>query len=359
MTPAEVILTLVLGAGAAGVPLVLLLSSFVAFLLGSHRSPLLPPPPLTDEERKRQEEEDQLRRQEHDKRHRQEAEAAAARQAQAEARLAAVIAEVVSHVAFTAKRIQVGTVKTGQRAIGVVEDEVPYTSDDADIRPMRDLTELPQLTHAEFGQPPELMLVRIATGEAQVQTNIECTPVYEDVFEPAWEERRRVLYVLRDRSGSMFETVWRIPVWQGIVTALVRRSRQAEAVYLMRDFDDKVFDCIRVTTDEEGEALIRFVCSSTASGGTKIPPAIEAAIKDLSTESYDQADIVIVSDGEDQGGLNPAQISARLRESKIRLHAILLGANNDALRACADVYQIIQPDLTFQPPVRKEAVSTP
>jgi hypothetical protein len=317
VTTAELILMLMTAAAAAGVPLTLALASFLALFLSSPKNPLFPLPTLTEEERKQQEEWVRQARERQEKARKEAAEAKARQQAEAEARLNAVITEVVSHVAFTAKRVQVGMMKTGERAIGVVEAEVPYTSDDTDVRPIQSMSEIPRLMHAELGQPSELMLVRLATGEALVQSNIERTPVYEDVHEPVWEERRRVLYNLRDRSGSMHAAP------------------------------------VRVVTDKEADGLIHFLMHHSPDGGTNIPRAISAAISDLACESYDQADIVIVTDGEDQAGLEPAKIRKQLKDAKIRLHAILLGADNKALRDCADVYQIIQPDLTFQPPVRR------
>lgn len=371
MIPPEIIASASLAA-AAGV------MSLVTWLLSRRQPPpALPPPILSKEElaareevRLREEQERERRARERAERHQAEQHAreverrtreeeGARRRAELERRLMTVVNEVVGHVPITARRVQVGVRKTGERAVGVRTEESPFYADDIDLRPIRDMSELPNLLPEELAQPPELFLARIATGDALVTAHLEHVPVYEDVHEPVWEERRRLIYVLRDRSGSMSgqgdggQGKWRIPVWRATLAALVRRARREESLFIMRDFTDGIFDAVRVTTDEEGEKLVRFLYAYLTEGGTNIALAIQTAIADLSKESYDVADIVIVTDGEDQAGLDPAKVRESLKAANTRLYAILLGANNDALRECADVYQILRDDLTLEPPVRR------
>ena len=79
--------------------------------------------------------------------------------------------------------------------------------------------------------------------------------------------------------------------------------------------------------------------------GTNIARAINQAIRDFEKETYDTADNMIITDGEDHAGLEVESVRAALSAARIRLHATLLGTNNETLRNCADSHVLIDEDL--------------
>ncbi len=178
--------------------------------------PASPPTPPDPAEVARQQEEDERRRREEEERWRQQqveqdrqrAEARAAeerRQQEAVIRLSVLIQTLANAVPFTSKWVQVGMIKTGERAVGLQIDESPYPADDRDVRPMRDMSELPQMQLAELLGDEDLLLARICEGTALVNVDIRHTPFMEPVHEPMFEERRMLRYLLLDGSGSMME----------------------------------------------------------------------------------------------------------------------------------------------------------
>lgn len=341
------------------------IAAAVSILLLRRRRAPPAPSPLSPEEQARRDEElvrqRELERQryEEDRRRREEeqrrlaAEEARLRQ-EAERRLAELAREAVSHVVFTTRMIQVGVVKTGERVVGVIPEESPTPADDLDVRPIRNIAEIGDLLPAEQALDPDLLEIRVLTGEAIVRQHIVATPVMEDVFEPRWEVRRQALYLLLDVSPSMYPewSDWKMPVWKAIGLSLLEHCLEAEAIFLEREFDQGQRDLIRVVTATDAAAMRQRILGMQYGAGTRIGPAIQAAITDFANESYDQADMVVLTDGEDDA-IAVDELRAALDQAHIRLHAILLGTENEKLRSLADVYQVIERGPKLHPPVRR------
>jgi uncharacterized protein with von Willebrand factor type A (vWA) domain len=88
-------------------------------------------------------------------------------------------------------------------------------------------------------------------------------------------------------------------------------------------------------------------------GSTDIERAIMTAIAAHQGMEYTEGEIIIVTDGEDNGGINPTRVRKALVANRLKLHAIMLGVNNEKLRQCADVYQVVEQDLTVRSPVKR------
>lgn len=257
-----------------------------------------------------------------------------------------IIAAIVSRVSFCAKRVLAGY-DTVQRSLGRQEQEVSYPGDGVRVRPMRDLGELGVLLPYEQLADEDTFLARVATQEALVVAQTAEVEIFEDVDEPRWEERKRILYVLLDVSWSMFprsggEARWRPQIWRPLVIALLNHAMKHEAIFLTREFGGSVRELRRAAVPEEAGVLRRHFEQVDGDDRTDIPQAISTAIRDFKDEEYDEGEIVIVTDGEDNRGINIDQLCAQLEEAKLKLHAVLLGANNEALRACADRYQVVE-----------------
>ena len=120
----------------------------------------------------------------------------------------------------------------------------------------------------------------------------------------------------------------------------------------MRCFGGNVHDLWSAKNPEEAQLLEQKIATVDSIGNTDISRALNCAIEDCLRENYDTADIMIVTDGEDDK-LCAATMKEALQRSKIRLHAILMGTTNHSLRACSDVYQEIPESGVLLHPVQQ------
>lgn len=278
------------------------------------------------------------------------AETEEARQARArlerlrEQNLADTIRRIGSQVEFAARRVKVGVRKISERAVGIHREEVPFPAQDVDIRPLKDMGELPLAIPGETALDDDLFYARAASGELQVAVNVEVRPVFEEAFEDVWEERQRTLVVILDVSPSVFpkHNPWMRPVWRGLTISMIDKAEQAEAVVYLHEFDEGDRGWYTATAKAGYTRLRNHVAEIAAGRGTNIGHAIIRAIEHLGKETFDQAQIMLVTDGEDHGGVNPQEIRGRLDAARVKLHVVLLGVQHQSLLACADTYQIVE-----------------
>lgn len=269
-------------------------------------------------------------------------------------RLPPAIREMVAHVQFTGRQVLVGHKKTGSIVTGMEVEEVPWVANGSTTRPIRDASEMHRLAPTEMSLPPALRRGRVASGEALVRVNVQQTPVAEDVIEPIYRTEVRVLYILLDVSPSMWNTegAWRIPLWQGIMIRLIEKARDAEVPCIIREFSGDVGHPLTINSWREAMRYYQTLFGTKVGSGTNIGAAIRAAIHDFrASGNYDQADIVIVTDGGDHAGMNPTVIRNVMDDAKIRLHAIMVGIENPGLMEAADVYQVIDNTYNVHEPV--------
>jgi uncharacterized protein with von Willebrand factor type A (vWA) domain len=271
-----------------------------------------------------------------------------------------LVKAVVSAVPLTVQKVQTGLVKTGDRVTGSGLYEVPYPADAIDVRPMRGMDEMQNLLSSESTSTPAMRLSRMIAGEALVVSDLEWQVETEPIFSPVYREVRRIMYLLLDLSPSVFGNngwglvpdYWMIPVWKGISIALLDRSMNEETIFMMRGFGRTVTDKYVADSAPSAERVRSFLHSASSISDTRIGTALEAAIGDFETEQYDEGYIVILTDGQDNGGFEPQNIREKLKAARLKLHAILLGTENDRLRQTADAYQEIPEVGVVKPLVR-------
>ena len=272
-------------------------------------------------------------------------------------RLRDVVEDLVGHVNFTSQRRLVGHVIRQREVDGIKLREVGYPADDFIVRPITagNLAELAFLLPGEKAFPQNIRRIRFLSGEALVRVPAEITPLTEEIHVPQYKTHNQVLYVLWDASPSMFPEYmpWRRPVWEAILLRLQDKALRANVPLYMRPFGWDVGRLRKSVSTADAMDFRRFVQRPSSINGTDISRAVQTSIADFSDFDYDEGDIIILTDGEDSG-LNPENIRKALESRNLRLHAIMLGVENDALRACADVYQIVEEDLTVHLPVHRE-----
>lgn len=261
-----------------------------------------------------------------------------------------IIEEVVGHISFTKKKVQIGEETVGENVIGESFEEVSYPADEIDIRPIANMTEFNNIIPNEKMMPMDLQLMRAAAGESMVQVHMERIPMTELVKEPVYKEIKQAVYLLLDVSPSVFPGHgyggdWMPPYWRGISLSLLRKARQEDAVFIMRTFAEKVGHKRLANSNETEQDVADFIKSLDCRAGTNITNALNRAIRDFEEdkEEYDEIDIMIITDGQDRS-LNPVKMRKALMDANIRLHAILLGVENQRLKKCATIYQEIPSD---------------
>lgn len=254
-----------------------------------------------------------------------------------------IIRQLLDHVPFNQEWILVGHRVVGERIVGMDRTEVQYPTDLVNVRQMRTPAELPLRLPSERTAHALVQLVRAVSGDALVIAYEEDVPRKEPVLEPEYRLKRKLLYVLLDTSGSMFGMQWNgwaKPIWKNFVARLLQGAIQNEAVIMMRRFTDSPHDLVLMNTPEQVEPVVARILALEAEGGTNITVAIEQAIDDLKTQSFDQADILIISDGQDDN-LRPQVIREKLDSAGARLHAIMFAENNRGLMQAADSYRCV------------------
>ncbi len=263
---------------------------------------------------------------------------------------------MTGHVTFSDQLRLVGHIRTGAKEVGVDLVEVPYPTDTFLVRPIRSQDEWPLLLPSETVLPPTILRSRVLTGEALVQVYAESRPIMEDVYEPEFESVHQVLHVLWDCSPSMFaydhSTAWRTLVWQALMIRLMSKALRNGVPLYVRRFGGYCSEVIKIYTysqamDFRNQVLFDYrSISSTDIGG-----AIRTGLEDF--DGGLGGHMVLVTDGEDNGGLWPDEVRESLGD--VKLHALMLGVENDTLKECCDQYQVVQSNLILHRPVVRGA----
>jgi hypothetical protein len=272
-----------------------------------------------------------------------------AREAEQDFRLRDVIEEVTGHVKFTRKKVLVGYEHLPSGEVSVHEREVPYPTGEFIIRPIRSPEEQVYLLEQEKCFPPAVRRARVFSGEALVRVPAERHVKMEDIHKPKYREELQVLYPLLDLSGSMHsqENPWRPPVWMGIVFRLLDKAMRHEVPFYMRGFGSEVSPLTKLNSTRDAlhwrQARLREGFPDM--GGTNTTKALVAVLNDFKKVEYDKGDVILVSDGEDEG-LSWQDLRYMFDQANIKIHVIMLGQNNASLRKLAHSYQVVSEDLT-------------
>lgn len=150
------------------------------------------------------------------------------------------------------------------------------------------------------------------------------------------------LYILFDISPSMWdmerggrmtlpngEDGSRDQFARGILASLLIEAVNGDAEYVLRFFDDNPREIISAKDSTEAASLLeRIVTKSERGSGTKIGIAVKTAVDDIRSRQEDEAKmnhILLITDGEDNGGLTKEYLAENLGED-VKLSAIVIGA---------------------------------
>jgi uncharacterized protein with von Willebrand factor type A (vWA) domain len=227
--------------------------------------------------------------------------------------------------------------------------DVDYPEKDWRIASMKNLSDFPAILPYQFLYPNEIFDKMLIDKDLKVKQ-------YQ-----SRRKKKQILYLLIDVSGSMSGA--RQVVATAIAVAYIKKAISEKSIYFFRYFDDKPFDLHKVTNEPEALKEISYLMGNPHSGGgTNITRALETAIQDINDPKlfkqieedagmgeregfdeeilYERADILIITDGEDQ-----VNVSARtLEEKKVVLHSFLLEGDNETLTAISKTCQKLRRD---------------
>jgi uncharacterized protein with von Willebrand factor type A (vWA) domain len=223
------------------------------------------------------------------------------------ARLAKILESLVE--LLTAVKPEVEEGPTSERR-GVV-------SGVARIRNYTDLQRATNLSKAIYLQSRELFGYKLATKSLSI---------YDLTY-----EMREKIYILVDKSGSMFYTLYdgvamdmtqKITWATALAVALMKRSRRV----VLRFFDQMVYPPITNIKD-----IIKALLRVLPLGGTDITSAIYTAVRDAKQQSLHRYKLVIITDGEDD--LVHPEVLKQAKTAFREVKAILIGGTNETIES--------------------------
>ncbi len=207
------------------------------------------------------------------------------------------------------------------------EQKAIYPTDHTDVGRMQEMDQFAGLSPEQLADP--MLPYQIATGDVPIIEH------YEKVTQVA------LFYMLVDVSQSMAEGgssgLPKYITARGVACHLLSKAIEGKAKYFLRFFDGSVHEKKSALTAAEAQRVFNLVARSGYSGGgTNISHAIEIAVRDIKKEGNIEAEIILISDGEDSS-LDEDTLRSLL--GNIKLHVIVLGPDNTVLRQVATSYR--------------------
>jgi uncharacterized protein with von Willebrand factor type A (vWA) domain len=223
------------------------------------------------------------------------------------ARLAKILESLVETLSAVQPEIEQGPISERRGVISGVTR----------LRAFSDLQRATNLSKAIYIQSRELFGYKLATKSLSI---------YDSTL-----DTREKLYLLVDKSGSMFYTLYdgiamdmtqKITWATALAVALMKRSRKA----ILRFFDQMVYPPITNIKD-----IVKSLLRVLPLGGTDITAAVHAAVRDAKQMGLHNYKLIIVTDGEDDM-VHPEVLKTAktvFREVK----AILIGGSNETIES--------------------------
>ncbi len=204
-------------------------------------------------------------------------------------------------------------------------------------RGIRGPHEIRNLHPSEWATPRRHRAIRIATGAARV------VQWYQFIVQ------RKVFYLLEDVSPSMEQErlqngYMRFIASRKIIRILAQQAMEGKVRFIYRAFHGTVERPMEVTDEASAKRFLTYLTTRYPNGsGTEILHALRHAVKSIrEAKSIDTADILIISDGEDNAIQSVKEVKDLLGDN-IRLHLISIGgAHNEALAKAATSVEVVR-----------------
>jgi hypothetical protein len=225
----------------------------------------------------------------------------------------------------------------------------PFPDNRIDIRKMQNSGDLMKLLPGEYALPSDLFYIRYAKKELQCREFI------------AKQERKQILYILLDHSGSMRSvsdagcgyrnSPDKIKMAASVVIALLRKVVANGDIFYFRFFGSNPGYMYKVDSLISAQNLVSVIIREAyAGGGTDIECAVMTALNDIKAavadkQSHSQmrdAQVLLLTDGDDNIIDANRVIAAK---GKIKLHSVVIHATDrrGVIQAMSDTFYSIGP----------------
>lgn len=248
-----------------------------------------------------------------------------------------IVKDVPAHV------LQVLSVAGTQKQIEIDLDTVVLK--EKTLFPTRDIEPVPMSSMEQVSDilPEQMMMDDDQFYNALAHDELLVLQPYERVVE------KKTLHISLDLSQSMTEKMADAKArhnWsRGMTISLLLKAINGEATYLLRGFASGPYELQRVADASEAAGLIDELLETAANGqSTDIYGALRQAVVDVRAAKNDSdvADILIITDGLDNGGNVSAATLKQLFGSDIRLHVASIGETSSVLQSVATSYQVFK-----------------
>jgi uncharacterized protein with von Willebrand factor type A (vWA) domain len=248
-----------------------------------------------------------------------------------------IVKDVPAHV------LQVLSVAGTQKQIEIDLDTVVLK--EKTLFPTRDIEPVPMSSMEQVSDilPEQMMMDDDQFYNALAHDELLVLQPYERVVE------KKTLHISLDLSQSMTEKMADSKArhnWsRGMTISLLLKAVNGEATYLLRGFASGPYELQRVADASEAAGLIDELLETAANGqSTDIYGALRQAVVDVRAAKNDSdvADILIITDGLDNGGNVSAATLRQLFGSDIRLHVASIGETSSVLQSVATSYQVFK-----------------
>ncbi len=200
-------------------------------------------------------------------------------------------------------------------------ESIPYPEDEMTVKNIDNPMEILKLVPTQYVYDDDIFMQKLVKKELLIRD-------YQ-----ARRLKRQALYLLIDVSGSMSgqKNVYAC----GVALAFVRQAINEGSTYFLRFFDDSPHELYLIKSKEDAEKMSNILVKQPFSGGgTSIQGAINQAIEDIveSPEQFEKAEIMVISDGEDNVSLNKKDLKG------VKIHSTIIDGNNKGLELVSETY---------------------
>lgn len=223
-----------------------------------------------------------------------------------------------------------GIIKSTKVGENLVPSPIP--TDEMAIRPIQDVSELPQALPQVLGMPDDMFFSQLAARELPVVEFQERVDVMADIEGVP----RKALVLIVDTSGSMSEEE-RAEWASGLCEKAIRRADADNVEVALLPFVDHPKEWQRARTHEERMQL----CANLRNilypnGGTDIDAALNAGIEYLSDPTFTERKIMLVTDG--GSNIDAPSMKAALKRIDAEMHSVCIGPDNPDLKSISAHY---------------------
>jgi uncharacterized protein with von Willebrand factor type A (vWA) domain len=202
-----------------------------------------------------------------------------------------------------------------------VRKSVPYPDDEMSIKNIDKYQELLKTIPTQFALDDDIFNQKLLKKELLIRD-------YQ-----SRRLKRQALYLLIDVSSSMdgAKNIYA----SGVALAFVRQAISEGSVYFLRFFDHGIKQLHKITNEKDAAKMADILIRQPYSGGgTDIDNALRTAISDIKNapEQFEKAEIMVISDGEDDVSLTKDQLR------KIKIHSTIIDGHNQDLKNLSDTY---------------------